>query len=123
MAKRIQRTSTRVRREAPAAAARPRAEAPRRARRVRSHLITDFTIQLSTLTGAGIPIVKALGTGFGPGIWIRDVGVLHNDWGRPEVIFSTRGKKLCEQLGAGAGFVSLSDEAGFAMAFAVLERR
>ncbi|MBT8137502.1 MAG: holo-ACP synthase [Gammaproteobacteria bacterium] len=68
-------------------------------------------------------IVKALGTGFGHGVWIRDIGVLHNDWGRPEVIFSARGEQLCEQLGAGAGYVSLSDEAGFAMAFAVLERR
>lgn len=68
-------------------------------------------------------IVKALGTGFGHGVWIRDVGVQHNDWGRPEVILSARGAKLCERLGAGAGYVSLSDEAGFAMAFAVLERR
>lgn len=67
-------------------------------------------------------IVKALGTGFGHGVWIRDIGVRHNDWGRPEVIFSTRGLKLCERLGAGEGYVSLSDEAGFAVAFAVMER-
>ena len=27
--------------------------------------------------------VKAMGTGFAHGVWIRDVGVLNNDWGRP----------------------------------------
>ena len=67
-------------------------------------------------------IVKALGTGFGHGVWIRDIGVKHNDWGRPEVIYSERGRAVCARLGAGRGYVSLSDEAGMAVAFAVVER-
>src|ERR1700754_3669709 len=48
-------------------------------------------------------IVKALGTGFAHGIWIRDVGVVQNSWGRPEVIFSARGAAVRRELGAGEG--------------------
>ncbi len=66
-------------------------------------------------------VVKALGTGFSHGVWIRDIGVKHNDWGRPEVIYSDRGLAVCARLGAGRGYVSLSDESGLAVAFAVVE--
>ena len=31
-------------------------------------------------------IVKAMGTGFAHGVWIRDVGVVQNSWGKPEVV-------------------------------------
>ena len=65
-------------------------------------------------------IVKAMGTGFAHGIWIRDVGVLNNSWGRPEVIWSARGQAVCDDLGIGAGHVSLSDDAGLILAFAVV---
>jgi holo-[acyl-carrier protein] synthase len=68
-------------------------------------------------------IVKALGTGFAHGIWIRDVGVRPNDWGRPEVIWSERGRALRDRLGAGEGHVTLTDEAGLVVAVAVLMRR
>jgi len=67
-------------------------------------------------------IVKALGTGFAHGIWIRDVGVVQNRWGRPEVIFSARGDEVRRQLGAGEGHVTLTDEAGLVVAVAVLMR-
>ena len=65
--------------------------------------------------------VKAMGTGFAHGMWIRDVGVINNDWGRPEVIWSKRGQGVCERLGIGAGHVSLSDDAGLIIAFALVE--
>lgn len=68
-------------------------------------------------------IVKALGTGFAHGIWIRDCGVVQNAWGRPGIVWSPRGRALCEQLGAGDGHVTLTDEAGLVVAVAVLERR
>ena len=64
--------------------------------------------------------VKAMGTGFAHGMWIRDVGVVNNDWGRPEIIFSERGKAMCEKLGIGDAHVSLSDDAGLIVAFAVV---
>ena len=66
--------------------------------------------------------VKALGTGFAHGVWIRDVGIVNNEWGRPEIIWSERGQKVCDQLGAGEGHVSLTDDAGLILAFAVVMR-
>ena len=65
--------------------------------------------------------VKAMGTGFRHGIWVRDVGIIHNDWGRPLIIWSERGQKVCKELGIGDGHVSLTDEAGLIVAFAVVE--
>jgi len=66
-------------------------------------------------------IVKAMGTGFAHGMWIRDVGVVQNAWGRPEVVYSARGEKMRRKLGIGAGHVTLTDEAGLIVAVAVLE--
>ncbi|MGH8250428.1 MAG: holo-ACP synthase [Steroidobacteraceae bacterium] len=68
-------------------------------------------------------IVKALGTGFGHGVWIRDIGFMANDWGKPEVVFSARGRALADRLGAGEGHVSLSDEAGLVIAVAVMMKK
>ncbi|HET6724626.1 MAG TPA: holo-ACP synthase [Gammaproteobacteria bacterium] len=67
-------------------------------------------------------IVKAMGTGFAHGVWIRDVGFYPDVWGKPCVEFSPRALEVCHRLGAGEGFVSLSDEKGMALAFAVLMR-
>ncbi len=67
-------------------------------------------------------IVKALGTGFAHGVWIRDCGTVPNAWGRPEIVWSERGARVAAALGAGAGHVTLSDEGGFVVAFAVLEQ-
>jgi len=66
-------------------------------------------------------IVKAMGTGFAHGVWLRDVGITNNDWGRPLVIFSERGQRVCERLGIGNAHVSLTDDAGLVIAFAVVE--
>ena len=65
-------------------------------------------------------IVKAMGTGFANGMWIRDAGVRPDRLGRPEIIFSSRGQVLCERLGIGGGHLTLSDEAGLVVAVAVL---
>ncbi len=65
--------------------------------------------------------VKAMGTGFAHGVWMRDVGITRNEWGRPLIIWSERGQKVCEQLGIGSGHVSLTDDAGLVLAFAVVE--
>jgi holo-[acyl-carrier protein] synthase len=65
--------------------------------------------------------VKAMGTGFAHGVWLRDVGITNNEWGRPLVIWSQRGQKMCDQLGIGKGHVSLTDDAGLVLAFAVVE--
>jgi holo-[acyl-carrier protein] synthase len=67
-------------------------------------------------------IVKAMGTGFAHGVWIRDVGVVQNAWGKPEVIYSERGDQVRRGLGVGEGHVTLTDEAGLIVAVAVLMR-
>lgn len=65
-------------------------------------------------------IVKAMGTGFAHGVWIRDVGVVQNSWGKPEVVFSERGERVRRGLGVGDAHVTLSDERGLVVAVAVL---
>ena len=65
--------------------------------------------------------VKAMGTGFAHGVWLRDVGILNNKWGRPIITWSERGTRVCERLGISAGHVSLTDDAGLVLAFAVVE--
>jgi holo-[acyl-carrier protein] synthase len=69
-------------------------------------------------------IVKAMGTGFAHGMWLRDAGFISDPRGRPEVIFSARGRACCAALGirASDGHVTLSDEGGFVVAVAVLLR-
>lgn len=68
-------------------------------------------------------VVKALGTGFANGMWIRDVGIVQDRLGKPEIVFSERGRALCARLGVGEGHVSLTDEAGLVVAVAVLMKR
>ena len=77
---------------------------------------------LSMRFAAKEAVVKAMGTGFSNGMWIRDVGTVPNKLGRPDVIYSTRGQGMCRQLGISGGHLSLTDEAGLVVAFAVLER-
>lgn len=67
-------------------------------------------------------IVKAMGTGFAQGVWIRDVGVVQNEFGKPEVVYSQRGDVVRRRLGVGEGHVTLTDEAGLIVAVAVLLR-
>jgi holo-[acyl-carrier protein] synthase len=68
-------------------------------------------------------IVKAMGTGFAHGMWIRDSGVVPNAWGKPEIVWSERGQSMCDKLGIGEGHVTLTDEAGLIVAVAVLMRK
>lgn len=67
-------------------------------------------------------VVKAMGTGFANGMWIRDCGVLPDRFGRPEIVYSPRGQAKCAELGIAGGHLTLSDEAGLIVAVAVLER-
>jgi holo-[acyl-carrier protein] synthase len=67
-------------------------------------------------------IVKAMGTGFAHGVWIRDVGVVQNSWGKPEVVFSERGDVVRRRLGIGEAHVTLTDETDHVVAVAVLMR-
>ena len=75
---------------------------------------------LSMRFAAKEAIVKAMGTGFSQGIWVRDVGMIPNDWGQPQIIYSERGQIMRERLGIGSGHLTLSDEAGLIIAVAIL---
>lgn len=75
---------------------------------------------LSMRFAAKEAIVKALGTGFANGMWLRDAGVVHDVRGRPEIIFSPRGMGVCRAFGVGSGHITLSDEAGLIVAVAIL---
>lgn len=68
-------------------------------------------------------IVKAMGTGFAHGMWIRDTGFVPNAWGRPDIIWSERGRGMCDRLGIGEGHITLTDEAGLVVAVAVLIKK
>lgn len=67
-------------------------------------------------------IVKALGTGFSQGIWLKDTGYLPNANGKPEIIWSENARSICAKFGAGEGHLTLSDEKGLIVAMAVLMR-
>src|SRR5262249_9135091 len=68
-------------------------------------------------------LVKAMGTGFAHGMWIRDVGVIQLPSGKPEPIYSERGEAKRRELGIGEGHITLTDEAGLIVAVAVLLRK
>jgi holo-[acyl-carrier protein] synthase len=68
-------------------------------------------------------IVKAMGTGFAHGMWIRDSGFVPNQWGRPDIIWSERGRALADKMGIGEGHITLTDEAGLIVAVAVLMKK
>lgn len=67
-------------------------------------------------------VVKALGTGFRHGMWVRDTGFVPDPRGKPCVIFSPRGQAVCRAFGVAAAHVSLTDEAGLVVAMAVAEK-
>jgi holo-[acyl-carrier protein] synthase len=77
---------------------------------------------LSTRFAIKEAVVKAMGTGFAHGMWIRDVGMIPNDRGQPQLIYSSRGLRMCERLGIGDGHLSVTDDAGLVVAVAVLMR-
>lgn len=65
-------------------------------------------------------LVKALGTGFRQGMWLRDVGCCQHTSGKPYAIFSDKAEQLRRERGAGQTEISLTDEAGLVVAFAVM---
>lgn len=60
---------------------------------------------------------KAFGTGFSDGLAMRDIAVVNDVRGKPELSFQGRAVSLCEELGIGQHFLSISDEREHAIAF------
>ena len=65
--------------------------------------------------------VKALGTGFKDPVFPKDIQILRNSAGKPEVLLSGKTKSYVENLGIIKSHVSLADESNYLLAFAVLE--
>lgn len=66
--------------------------------------------------------LKALGTGLRDGISWKDMEVVNDQLGKPELKLYRRAEELFRQAGLGACFLSLSHDAGCAVAMVVLER-
>jgi holo-[acyl-carrier protein] synthase len=67
-------------------------------------------------------VVKAMGTGFADGMWIKDTGYVSDEKGKPQIIWSADAKVICHGLGIDlhAGHLTLSDEEGLIIGMAVL---
>ena len=66
--------------------------------------------------------VKALGTGFSGGVKWREIGIVNDAKGKPELVIEGDALAAMENLGATAAFVSLSHDPTHAAAVVVLEK-
>jgi holo-[acyl-carrier protein] synthase len=64
---------------------------------------------------------KALGTGWGRGISLKEVSVIREESGRPLLSLSDRALEAAESRGTSTTHLSLSHEAGTAQAIVILE--
>lgn len=68
-------------------------------------------------------VVKALGYGFRNGITLRQIGINHDDYGKPVLEYYGAARNLKEHLGIGDSYISLADEKSYAVAYVVLLKR
>jgi len=64
---------------------------------------------------------KAMGTGFSHGIQLRQIGVGHDDNGKPLLEFSGAAREFLDRHGIRVSHISLADEQDHAVAFVTLE--
>ncbi len=81
----------------------------------------DKARRLALLFAAKESVSKALGTGFKQGVAPRSIETIHRTSGKPDIILHGAAKQAAMNLGVGIVHVSLSDDDGIAMAFAVAE--
>lgn len=67
-------------------------------------------------------VAKALGTGIGNGVSWQDIEINHDDRGAPSARLSGGALAAARRLGGERLALSLSDEADYVVAFAVLDR-
>lgn len=53
-------------------------------------------------------VVKALGTGFSGGIWVRDIEVVRDKKGKPSVVLTGRAREVAEEQGVREISISLT---------------
>ena len=67
-------------------------------------------------------VAKALGTGIGRGVSWQDIQIEHNDNGAPLVVLSGGALRVAQERGGSRVEISISDEAEYVVAFAVLAK-
>jgi len=77
--------------------------------------------RLAMLFAAKEAVSKALGTGFHQGVAPIDIETVHQPSGKPEVFLHDGAARAAERLGVDRVHVSLTDDDGVVMAFAVAE--
>lgn len=66
---------------------------------------------------------KALGSGFRDGVSLRTLGIGHDAFGKPLVVYHGPALETINRLGISESLLSISDERDYALAFAILLRR
>ena len=66
--------------------------------------------------------VKALGTGFSAGIRWRDIGIVNNEKGKPDLVLEGTALEFAQKMGATRYLVSLSHDPTHAAVVVVLEK-
>lgn len=83
----------------------------------------ELACRLAKAYAAKEAFVKALGTGFRDGIFMRDIQILHTDLGKPELLVRGMAFTYLQKLSVTAQtFVTLSDDYPFAQAVVVIEK-
>jgi len=77
--------------------------------------------RFAMLFAAKEAVSKALGTGFHQGVAPHHIETIHQSSGKPEVTLYKGAKRAAEDLAVCHVHVSLSDDDGIAMAFAIAE--
>lgn len=81
----------------------------------------DVAPYLAARFAAKEAVLKALGTGISNGIGFKDVEVFRGHGKRPEIILHGKGKEMAGTLGVKNIHLSISHDAGVAVAFVVVE--
>ncbi|MCF7821197.1 MAG: holo-ACP synthase [Mariprofundaceae bacterium] len=77
--------------------------------------------RLAMLFAAKEAVSKSLGTGFRDGVMLKDIETIHQDSGKPEVVLHGGAARVAKFAGISAVHISLTDDDGVAMAFAIAE--
>jgi len=90
----------------------------------RSYCLTarDPAERLAARWAAKEAAMKALGTGWSGGVHFSHVAVTHRESGAPDLAFSAGALAIAREKGIDRHHLSLSHDAGMALAMVVLER-
>jgi len=78
--------------------------------------------RFAMLFAAKEAVAKALGTGFRQGVTLQGIETLHAASGKPEITLHGETAAVARRLGIDRVHVSLTDDDGIAMAFAIAEQ-